>query len=354
MTRPPRHRPIRAVPAVLAALLLLAAACASDPGGPTATPAPDADAAAGPGGGFPVTIDHAFGSTTLDETPERIVVVGFKEQDYFLALGAVPVGIRDWYGDMPSATWPWAQERLEGEEPEVLPRAELAYEQIVALDPDVIVGMSAGLTEEEYDLLSQIAPTIAQPDGDGSYEVSWQEMTRTAGEIVGEPAQAEAMVEDLEQRIAAVASDHPELDGASMVFASSYDGQNYLFGEKTTAVKLLTELGLVMVPEVAELTDNADQQVVLSPERFDLLEADVTVWSEGLSEAGPEALLADPLYGATTVHAEGRDVFLGTEANGALVFASVLSIPYVLDDVVPALAVAVDGDPATTSPYSPG
>ena len=41
-----------------------------------------------------------------------MVSVGFSDQDTLLALGVVPVGIRDWYGDQPNAVWPWATDEL--------------------------------------------------------------------------------------------------------------------------------------------------------------------------------------------------------------------------------------------------
>ena len=44
--------------------------------------------------------------------------VGFTDQDFILALGVTPVGIRDWYGDQPFGTWPWAQDELGSAEPD--------------------------------------------------------------------------------------------------------------------------------------------------------------------------------------------------------------------------------------------
>src|SRR5215218_2340246 len=109
---------------------------------------------------FPVTIEHKYGSSTIDAQPTRVVTGGFSDQDALLALGVIPVGIRDWYGDQPNAVWPWATAALGAAEPEVLSSSELNYEQIRALDPDLIVGLTSGMTEEEYGTLSQIAPTI--------------------------------------------------------------------------------------------------------------------------------------------------------------------------------------------------
>jgi iron complex transport system substrate-binding protein len=301
---------------------------------------------------FPVTVDHAYGKTVIDRKPERVVVVGYKEQDYYLALGTVPVAIRDWYGDQPNATWPWARAALGGAKPTVLPRAELDYEQIIGLDPDVIVGMSGGLTKEQYDTLSKIAPTVAQPSAEHQWSVTWQEMARTAGKVLGKQAEAEKTVTDIEGRLNAATVKYPQLKGASTVFASGFEGQFYIYGPTATGSQVLLSLGLTMSDEVAKLTDNANEYFVISKERFDLLDVKVAVWSEATSDDLIKQLLANPLYTARPVRTQGRDVFLGKEANGALSFSSVLSLPYVLDTIVPALATAADGDPATTSEFS--
>src|SRR5262245_4842552 len=105
--------------AVLAVAGIALAACGSDeaadppetagetPGTTAATAA--APAATTAAAAFPVTIDHKYGSTTIPSEPQRVVSVGFVDQDTILALGVKPVGIRDWYGDQPNAVWPWAQ-----------------------------------------------------------------------------------------------------------------------------------------------------------------------------------------------------------------------------------------------------
>lgn len=322
-----------------AGLTLVAAGCAAPT--PASAPSPAAS---------PISVPHAFGVTTLPAPPARVVLVGFKEQDAFLALGTAPVGIREWFGGKPNAVWPWATSYLNGAQPTVLPRADIAYEQVAALRPDVIVGLTAGLTREQYDRLSGIAPTVAQPTEAGDYTITWQEITRTAGRILGKDAEAERLVADLEARIVQTRTAHPEFAGASMVLASATGGQHYLFGPGATGAQLLGQLGLTVPDEVARLADNADAYYILSPERFDLLDVDLAVWSEAATDEGPAALLVDPLYTRLPVHAEGRDVFLGLDRdNGALMFASVLSIPMVLDEIVPRLSRAIDGDPATAA-----
>src|SRR5262245_17060518 len=63
-----------------------ASAASAAPGSASSTPAADA---------FPVTIEHKYGKAEIPAAPQRVVTVGFSDQDALLALGVVPVGIRD-------------------------------------------------------------------------------------------------------------------------------------------------------------------------------------------------------------------------------------------------------------------
>ena len=147
--------------------------------------APSDTAAATTAGDFPVTIEHQFGSTTIESRPERVVSVGFAEHEGLLSLGVEPVGVRDWYGDQPYATWPWAQDELGDLQPEVIPADALNFEQIAALDPDLIVGVSSGMTDTDYATLSAIAPTVAQPDDYIEYGTPWDVQLEIDGLATG-------------------------------------------------------------------------------------------------------------------------------------------------------------------------
>ena len=63
---------------------------------------------------FPVTIEHAFGETTIEEEPTRVATLGWSDQDVALALGVVPVGaIAITWGGNDEESTPWFDERLE-------------------------------------------------------------------------------------------------------------------------------------------------------------------------------------------------------------------------------------------------
>lgn len=296
---------------------------------------------------FPITIEHKWGSTTIVAKPERVVSLGFTDQDYLLALGVVPVGIRDWFGDQPNAVWPWARHLLGDAEPEVLAR-EFNFEQIARLQPDLIVAIYTSLTENEYDLLSEIAPIVTAPPDLDDYAITWQEQTRYTGQIIGQTALAEELVTRLEAKMAQASADHPEFAGTEYAFASVYAGEYYLYGERSTASRFLTSLGFVVPEDIIELTENDSDYFVFSAERMDLVDRPLTVWSEGPTNEGVIALLENPLYTTLAVHGEGRDLFLGLDLyGGAFSFSSILSLDLLVDDLVPAMVLALDGDPAT-------
>jgi iron complex transport system substrate-binding protein len=342
---------------LLIIITTLIAACSPTPtpppaatSAPEATTAPTEPTTAPEANAYPVTIDHKYGSTTIEEYPERIVLVGLNEQDSLLALGVVPVATREWYGERPGAIFEWATDELgSAEVPVVLSSGELSFEQIAGLQPDVIVGLYAGLTQEEYDTLSQIAPTVAQPAEYVDWGIPWQEVTRTMGKIVGKSAEADALVTSVEAKIATAREQHPEFIGATGVFASTYGYPDtfWAFSKQDVRGRLLTELGFELPDELTELTSDG-YGASISRERLDLLDLNTIVWVVDTDEEAV-TLKADALYQQLNAVKEGRDIiFTGSnQMYDALNFSSVLSLPYVIDELVPYLAAAVDGDPET-------
>jgi iron complex transport system substrate-binding protein len=336
----------RFVAAVLAATLLVAA-CGSDDD----TAASDGSSTTASAAAFPVTIEHEFGETTIEAAPERIVAVGLTEQDALLALGIVPVGTTEWFGEHPGAIWPWAEDELEalgGETPTVVGDATaINFEKVAAQDPDLILAVYAGLTDADYDKLAQIAPTVAQPADYVDYGTPWQEVTELVGRAVGKPDEAARLVDEVEGELAEAAAAHPEFAGRSAMMATPYEGI-YVYGPQDSRGRFLEALGFELPPDLAEIAGE-EFGGDLSEERVEVLDVDAIVWLD----APPDASTLSEVYRGLRVHTEGREVFLdsfGTALGGATSFVSVLSLPFLLDELVPRLALAVDGDPATVVP----
>lgn len=352
-----RRRPIHAV--LLAGILAVAmilAACGQR-AEPTPRDAGTQPAAQEPGTGdtpqdavFPVTTQHKFGQTEIPAQPNRVVTIGFSEQDPVLTLGVKPVAVRDWFGDQPNAVWPWAQDELGDATPEVLrmPYGELDFETIAALRPDLIVATHSGITAEEYEKLSLIAPTLAQPDDYPDFGVPWQVQTLLIGQALGLEELAWERVDQVEAAIAAARDAHPEFEGATIAWASpAGDGQYWAVGPNTPPLRFLTALGFRMTDQLAEVVGALDSAAI-SAEQMHLLDADVLIFHVG-SEAERASLKGDPMFQRLDAAVSGRIVwFVGDDdpVYGALSFSTVLSLPYAVEHLVPQLAAALDAGPA--------
>lgn len=295
---------------------------------------------------FPVTISHRFGETVVESAPQRIVSVGFNDHDTILALGAVPVAAREWYGDFPNATWEWAQDELGDQEMAVLSSEELDFERIAELDPDLIVGIFSGMTETDYELLSQIAPTIAAPEEFPDFGTPWREVTRIYGQALGEIERAEGIIAELDARFAAVRKAHPEFGGAEAVVAFFSGGEIGAYVSADLRSRLLADVGFAIPTEIDEAGGEGAFFAPLSLEQADLIDRDVVVWVTATPEE-IEELRNLAVRRTLDIAEEGREVFTDFTLNGAFSFSSPLSIPYLLDSLVPQLAAAVDGDPQT-------
>ncbi len=295
---------------------------------------------------FPQVFEHRFGETTLAAKPERVVTLSYIGQDHFLALGVVPVGTRDFYGDYPYAAWPWAQAALGDGQP-LLVADEISYEQIAALNPDVIEAMWSGISQEQYTELSKIAPVVAAEAQFTNWDTPWDVQAITIGRIVGQQENAEAGVAQINQRFADIAADHPEWQGLTVAVVSVGE-QVEVYTSNHVISKMFGQLGFVTPEAVDTAAENGAFYVEFSPENLSAIDADIIVWFsvEDDASAIQNLILRDRL----AAHAEGREIFTGKVLSGAFSFASVLSLGYVLDHLVPELALAADGDPATIVP----
>ena len=322
-----------------AALIVLLPACGSDP--EPAAPAPGRAAA---DGAFPATVEHKFGTTTVEKEPERIAVVGLTEQDTVLALGHKPVATTEWYGDQPYAVWPWARKALGDAKPAVLKVSDgFEFEKIAGLAPDLIIGTNAGMKRADYEKLSRIAPTIASAKGSTEYFSPWDQQVELVAQALGKPEQGRELVERVKRRYAAVAAEHPEFAGKTATFSQNafYNGLIYVYPEGLNT-EFLTYLGFKMNPKVNALADKLGEQVGVSAERLDTLDADVVVFATE-KPADVAALGKVPTFDLLPAVKQHRAVYTDGTLAGALYFMTPLSLEYALDRLAPQLQDAIDG-----------
>ena len=211
--------------ATTAALMLVLAGCSgtADSGDAT-TDATDAATAEATDGAFPVTIEGALGSVTIDEKPERVVTLGWGT-DIAYSLGTLPVGIeaQPWGGDADGYT-PWFREALEeaGDElPVTISNvSEYDVDAIVALEPDLILAPNSGLTQEQYDQLSEFTTVVAYPEG--PWLTTVDEQIEISAQALGVPEKAQELIDATDAVIADAAAANPDL--ANYTFSYVYLG----------------------------------------------------------------------------------------------------------------------------------
>ncbi|WP_426350603.1 iron-siderophore ABC transporter substrate-binding protein [Alloiococcus sp. CFN-8] len=299
---------------------------------------------------YPITIKHAFGETVIEEKPERIATISWGNHDVPLALGVVPVGISEAnYGVTDgSGLLPWTINKYKelGEENPVLFNdvAGLDFEAINDVQPDIILAAYSGITQEEYALLSEIAPVIAYPSL--PWQTLWREQITINAEAIGMKAEGEAMVKELEELIDTKAKDYPQIAGkktAFLYFNPADLGKFYVYLPSDPRAAYLTDLGMPFPESVTALAKESDSfSIELSSENVDVLN-DVDIIITYGTDTLLAALQADSLVG--TIPAVKRGSVAVIEDGTPLAASgtpSALSIPATIDEYLTIIGEAAD------------
>lgn len=326
------------------ALALSLTACATN--APAGGSVPDAGASAGDGV-FPVTIEHVYGTTTITEKPERVATIAWANHEVPLALGIVPVGMSKatWGDDDDNGVLPWVEDKLDelgAETPVLFDETDgIDFTAIAATEPDVILASYSGLTQEEYDTLSKIAPVVAYPEL--AWGTTYQTMIEMNSTALGLADEGEQLIADLESEVQAALAAHDELVGKKLLFAyldPTDLSQVGFYTAADTRPSFLIGLGLpspAVVEETADSTEFYTQISAEEAERFDDVDVFVTYGDAGGDMIA--TLQADPLLSKIPAIAAGHIAIL--ENNTPLAASanpSPLSISWGIDDYFALLA----------------
>ncbi|MDU0349259.1 ABC transporter substrate-binding protein [Actinomyces sp. MRS3W] len=338
-------------------------ACTED-GSSTAGPSAAAgNATRGATESFPITVEHAYGSTVIESEPTRIATVAGVDNDVVISLGIVPVGMPAVSrGADDNGAYPWTTEALEalnaGWDTEAAPTLYseadgINTEEIAALAPDLILGVHSDMSEDDYRKLSTIAPTLAYPAGTVGYAASWKTTTTTIGRALGRSAAAEVLVNTTTDVVTSTKTANPALAGATYAaVVLDPDGPSItMYAASDSRSQLLTQLGLTLSPAaVAAGADTDDELTVAYPlESADELVADL-LWVEAEDAAAVEAIEQDARLSAIPAIAEGTALFV-TDATAAmsLAEASPLSLPWCCENHIPDVVAAVAASKAAAT-----
>jgi iron complex transport system substrate-binding protein len=315
-----------------------ATAGSDDPGNPENSANEDA---------FPVSIDSALGTAVIESPPERVVTIGWGPEDLVLALGVVPVGVEhdEWSGDADGYR-PWFREAIEDgghELPATISAVpEIDMDAIVALEPDVIIAPNSGLTQSDFDILNQLAPTVAYPER--AWATPWDTQIELIAEALGKSEQAQPLIDEITGHFSEAAAEHPEFADISFAYIYAVQpGQLHLYQRHDPRVEFLTRLGLQEVPELAEMELGEGLFTTdLGLEQADLLDdADLIVtWFN--DESNQAEIEEQPLYARIPAVDRGSYVAINDHhLAAASSLMTPLTVPWVLDEYVELISDAV-------------
>ncbi|MET7405267.1 iron-siderophore ABC transporter substrate-binding protein [Streptomyces parvulus] len=346
LLRTTRMTPWRRLAAALSAAALgvgLLAGCGSDSDEPADSAGGD-DSTAG-AGAFPVTVEHAFGTTKVTKAPERVVTVGYTDDQTVLAFGIKPVGMVDQYpnpeGQSPdiNTQWPWVKDKWGDAKPEVIMKngdTGPNYEKIAALRPDLIIAVYSEVDQAAYDKLSKIAPTVGRTKAEKEpFSAPWQDNAVHIAKALGKAEEGEKMVAGIQGQLDAAKKDHPEFADQTAVVLSWYKDSVAPFTSTDVRGRLVTGIGFKYQTKIDEVT-GGDFYTTLSPERVDLVDVDrVFVIND---QADQDALKKFKLFANLDAAKNGKVTYLldseGPAVGAAISQGTLLSMPYAVDELV--------------------
>ena len=306
---------------------------------------------------FPVTLDTVMGEVVIEDQPERVVTLGSHEHEYLYALGVAPVAVPVSWQGYDLGTGPWAEEdRLAaGAEPETFEPGSTTYdaEAIAAFEPDLIVATYPNhtMTQEEFDLLSGIAPVVTRPatDSEGNETAEWgvslEDELNLLAQATGTTDKAEEIVAEIDAAYAEVREAHPEWEGLTSQVGGYYEGQAFVYSANDTRNQFLANVGL----DVSSIEGTEEAWYQISAEQLDVLgDLDSIVWQVATTPETRAELEGLPLFPSLNVTETGGSIWLTDPIlEGAFFANSPSSVFYSIDAFVPMLEQALDGDPAT-------
>ncbi|WP_416174391.1 MAG: iron-siderophore ABC transporter substrate-binding protein [Bifidobacterium crudilactis] len=300
---------------------------------------------------FPVSIKHAYGTTTIKSQPSRVSTIGWTNQDAVIALGVIPV-------DMPKITdgaagssgiLPWTESALQklGATGDKAPKLhdesdDIDTEAIASTSPDIIIGIQSGISKAQYQTMSKIAPTIAYPGK--AWAAQWRQVLTLSGKALGKESEAKQVIADDEAAISKAASAHAELQGknaAVMYFDTTKLSTVSVYTTADTRPAFLQDLGLSTPASVEKISKSTDSFYKdIAAENVDQFN-DVDIIVTYGDDTTLATLQKDPLISQIPAVKRGSVVVIDLNSKlGSAIAPSALSIPSTVDDYAKVLAQA--------------
>lgn len=304
--------------------------------------------------GKTISIKHVYGTTEVPADATKVATVAWANQDVLLALGIMPLGFskQTWGVTDGSGMLPWTKEKVDeltangAAQPKLFDDdggVKINPQAVNATKPEVILAVYSGISKEEYETLSKIAPTVAYPKV--AWGTPWRETIAINATAVGKKTEGDTLVADLEKQVADAVAKHPQIKGKAAAFCYTAEGDATKFGYYTTAdprTAFLPDLGM-KVPASVEKTskENASAfNVDISTENADSLNDFDLIVMYG-TESDLAAMQANSLLNQVRAIKNGAVAFVGnSDPMAASTNPGPLSIPWGIEKYVGLIATA--------------
>ena len=304
--------------------------------------------------GKTISIKHVYGTTEVPADATKVATVAWANQDVLLALGIMPLGFskQTWGVTDGSGMLPWTKEKVDeltangAAQPKLFDDdggVKINPQAVNATKPEVILAVYSGMSKEEYETLSKIAPTVAYPKV--AWGTPWRETIAINATAVGKKTEGDTLVADLEKQVADAVAKHPQIKGKAAAFCYTAEGDATKFGYYTTAdprTAFLPDLGM-KVPASVEKTskENASAfNVDISTENADSLNDFDLIVMYG-TESDLAAMQANSLLSQVRAIKNGAVAFVGnSDPMAASTNPGPLSIPWGIEKYVGLIATA--------------
>lgn len=236
------------------------------------------------------TVEHAMGTTEIEGTPKKVVILTNEGTEALLSMGVTPVGaVQSWTGD------PWYDHIADDmKDVEVVgTESELNMEAIAKLQPDLIIGNKMR-QEEQYNQLKDIAPTVMAETLRGN----WKENFELYAKAVNKEEKGQEVLAQYDQRIEDLKGKLGDKLNQEVSMVRFLAGDVRIYHKDSFSGVILDQLGFAR-PEGQDVDDFAEKGV--TKERIPAMDGDVLFYftyetGDGEANKLAEEWLNDPLF----------------------------------------------------------
>lgn len=236
------------------------------------------------------TVEHAMGTTEIEGTPKKVVILTNEGTEALLSMDVTPVGaVQSWTGD------PWYDHIADDmKDVEVVgTESELNMEAIAKLQPDLIIGNKMR-QEEQYNQLKDIAPTVMAETLRGN----WKENFELYAKALNKEEKGQEVLAEYDQRIEDIKGKLGDKLNQKVSMVRFLAGDVRIYHKDSFSGVILEQLGFAR-PEGQDVDDFAETGV--TKERIPAMDGDVLFYftyetGDGEANKLAEEWLNDPLF----------------------------------------------------------